>query len=245
MEKKMSINIDLTKEKYIDIIENLDFFYGDNLIATAELRNEKSKELQEKDLESYKQKLNCLKQLIKEHFELVELLKKHDLENLSIKELDTWFDRSLWHVNKVNELSNQLVELSRVANSKQEIIDLYLESVETDILGDTPIQMINNDVEKKILNEANKYVYSIGYKIKFNRNQMIEMLEMYLNKPLKFEELKENMVVWDNKRKMFIKIFDTATLEENCFSFEVFGWEVPIYDEQFEKNRFYRREVKK
>lgn len=64
------------------------------------------------------------------------------------------------------------------------------------------------------------------------------------NPPLKFEELKENMVVWDNKRKMFIKIFDTATLEENCFSFEVFGWEVPIYDEQFEENRFYLKEVK-
>ena len=63
--------------------------------------------------------------------------------------------------------------------------------------------------------------------------------EHFDNLPLKFEELKENMVVWDNKRKMFIRIFDVATLEEDCFSFEVFGWEVPIYDEQFEENRFF------
>lgn len=59
----------LTKEEYIDIIENLDFFYGDNLIPTAELRKEKSKEIQEKDLENFKQKINCLKQLINEHFD--------------------------------------------------------------------------------------------------------------------------------------------------------------------------------
>lgn len=72
-------------------------------------------------------------------------------------------------------------------------------------------------------------------------NDVIEQLikERYENPPLKFEELEEDMVVWDNKKKMFIKIFDIATLEENCFSFEVFGWEVPIYDEQFEENRFY------
>ena len=70
----------LSKEEYMDIIENLDFFYGDNLIPTAELRKKKSKEIQEKDLENFKQKINCLKQLIEEHFELVELLKKHDLE---------------------------------------------------------------------------------------------------------------------------------------------------------------------
>lgn len=75
-----------------------------------------------------------------------------------------------------------------------------------------------------------------------SKDERIE--ELTSNPPLKFEELKENMVVWDNKRKMFIKIFDTATLEENFFSFEVFGWEVPIYDEQFEENRFYRYEVK-
>lgn len=59
----------LTKEEYIDIIENLDFFYGDNLITTAELRKKKHRETQEKDLENFKKKINCLKQLINEHFD--------------------------------------------------------------------------------------------------------------------------------------------------------------------------------
>ena len=63
----------LSKEEYIDIIENLDFFYGDNLIPTAELRKKKSKEIQEKDLENFKQKINCLKQLINEHFDNTSL----------------------------------------------------------------------------------------------------------------------------------------------------------------------------
>lgn len=71
----------LSKEEYIDIIETLDFFYGDNLIPTAELRKKKSKELQEKDLENFKQKINCLKQLINEHFELKEQIKNGTLSD--------------------------------------------------------------------------------------------------------------------------------------------------------------------
>lgn len=59
----------LTKEEYIDIIDFLDFFYGDNLVAIAELRKEKSKELQKEDVMNFKSKLDKLKQLIEEHFD--------------------------------------------------------------------------------------------------------------------------------------------------------------------------------
>ena len=59
----------LTKEEYIDIIEYLDFFYGDNLISTAKLRKEKSKELQKIDLDNFKSKLDKLLELINEHFD--------------------------------------------------------------------------------------------------------------------------------------------------------------------------------
>lgn len=135
--------MNLTKEEYIDIIENLDFFYGDNLITTAELRKIKHRETQEKDLENFKKKINCLKQLINERFELVDLLKKHYLGNLTIKELDAWLDRSLWHVNKVNELSNKLVELSRVVKSKDEyIIELrnYITQIEREFKDNPPLK---------------------------------------------------------------------------------------------------------
>jgi hypothetical protein len=105
---------------------------------------------------------------------------------------------------------------------------------------DENYRLYNQLVElSRVLKSKDEYITEL-------RNYITQIeREFKDNPPLKFEELKENMVVWDNKRKMFIKIFDTATLEENCFSFEVFGWEVPIYDEQFEENRFYRREVKK
>lgn len=87
--------------------------------------------------------LNTFKQLIKEHFELVELFKKHELQGLSIKELDAWFDRSLWHVNKVNELSNQLVELSRDVKLKDEYITElrnYITQIEREFKDDPPLK---------------------------------------------------------------------------------------------------------
>jgi len=103
----------------------------------------------------------------------------------------------------------------------------------------------------KILDDVHDYRYEV-YAMKMTIRNLCkyfgvkneeELKNIYLNPPLKFEELEEEMVIWDNKTKMFIKIFDVATLEENCFSFEVFGLEVPIYDEQFEENRFYRKQV--
>lgn len=58
-------------------------------------------------------------------------------------------------------------------------------------------------------------------------------------KPLKFEELKEGMWVWDNKYKEYCYIYFIAgkyphrKYIDNCES-----------DSEFEDNRFYRREVK-
>lgn len=140
--------------------------------------------------------LRIFEQLIEEHYDLVELLKKHDLENLSIKELDTWFDRSLWHVNKVNELSNQLVELSREVKSKDEYIT-----------------------------ELRNYITQIEREFKDNP-------------PLKFEELKENMWVWDNDYKLYCLI-------DRIYSFNKFSVNYHFNTmQQFEENRFYRMEVK-
>lgn len=137
---------------------------------------------------------SILKQLINEHFELVDLLKKHYLENLTIEELDKWFDRSLWHVNKVNELSNKTIELSRDVKSKQEIIDV-----------------------------------------------------LTTNPPLKFEELKENMWVWDNKTKSYIFIFKPLNWEPIKgirYANMIINHSAEGYYMDFEEDRFYRYEVK-
>ena len=96
----------LTKEECLNELEILCTYADSNPRSSGEFVG---KMLQEAD--------DTLQELIEEHFELVDLLKKRGLVNLTIEELDKWFDRSLCHVNKVNELSREV-------KSKQEIIDV-------------------------------------------------------------------------------------------------------------------------
>ena len=135
---------------------------------------------------------DILEQLIEEHYELVDLLKKQDLENLTIEELDKWFDRSLWHVNKVNELSKKTIELSRDIKSKQEIIDV-----------------------------------------------------LTTNPPLKFEEIRDGIWVWDNN---WCEYFEVSEVYPKTNEFDVLIHQNKINKRRyetirFEENRFYRREV--
>lgn len=87
----------------------------------------------------------------------------------------------------------------------------------------------------------------MGHDVVFNKEEMIEMLELYKNEPYKFEELEKGMWVWDNKDRWNYYIFDTH--EEDM------AIEVVINDRhthyrkvvtlcKFEPNRFYPREVK-
>ena len=110
----------LTKEEYIDIIEFLDFFYGDNLINTVELRKEKSKELQKEDLENFKHKLDELLQLINEHFD------NPPLEFLDIEEGDwIWNNASKEYIKVLNRYIHQgkgmLVVKNHLRNHPEEI----------------------------------------------------------------------------------------------------------------------------
>ena len=53
------------------------------------------------------------------------------------------------------------------------------------------------------------------------------------NPPLKFEELKEGMWVWDNKEKRYSKI-------ESFAGIQIYFYD---YTDDFEENRFYRKQV--
>lgn len=68
-------------------------------------------------------------------------------------------------------------------------------------------------------------------------NSLIE--EHFDNPPLKFEELKEGMWVWDNKMVLYIRIAKiigkTIYAEDFLYGFDCYG--------RYEKNRFYRKEV--
>lgn len=55
---------------------------------------------------------DVLSKLIKEHFELVDLIEKWGLNNLSIEELDEWHDRVIWYVQKCDELNDELTKVN-------------------------------------------------------------------------------------------------------------------------------------
>lgn len=68
------------------------------------------------------------------------------------------------------------------------------------------------------------------------------IMEHFDNPPLKFEELKEGMFVWDNKKHTYIQIEKiTESFMKNIF-FNQIGWECCEHM-GFEPNRFYRKEV--
>lgn len=74
------------------------------------------------------------------------------------------------------------------------------------------------------------------------------MHEHFDNPPLKFEELKEGMWIWDNKHKVYNQIYrlygNFMSTKHNAVQFkhlnETTQWGDTI---EFEKNRFYRKEV--
>lgn len=66
--------------------------------------------------------------------------------------------------------------------------------------------------------------------------------EHFDNPPLKFEELKEGMFVWDNKHHMYIKIDRIWESYNKTIYFYAIGWEC-CENTEYEPNRFYRKEV--
>lgn len=67
-----------------------------------------------------------------------------------------------------------------------------------------------------------------------------ELIDQHFdNPPLKFEELKEGMWVWDNKMVLYIRIAKiigkTIYVEDFLYGFDCYG--------RYEENRFYRKEV--
>lgn len=66
--------------------------------------------------------------------------------------------------------------------------------------------------------------------------------EHFSNPPLKFEELKEGMFVWDNARKEWVKVEAQREMYTKIVECWVIDW-VLLKTYEFEPNRFYRKEV--
>lgn len=190
------------------------------LFALESLRPANIYEFKEKGYLPFIEANSILTQLINEHFELVDLLKKHDIENLTIKELDKWFDRSLWNVNKVNELSKYI-------KSKDEYITglrNYITQIEREFKDNPPLKFEelhegmwvwdNNDNKYNKIIEINNDVINFYYvtnsptrftcKFEENRFYRYETVE----KP---EFLKKSMVV--KRRKMMMSLDEAI---EHC-----------------------------
>lgn len=65
--------------------------------------------------------------------------------------------------------------------------------------------------------------------------------EHFDNPPLKFEELKEGMWIWDNKDKAYMKIESVS--DKDWVWLYIDSSEREHIDELYEPNRFYRKEV--
>lgn len=75
-------------------------------------------------------------------------------------------------------------------------------------------------------------------------NVLMELInEHFDNPPLSFEEMKEDMWVWDKKENMYIYSNNNYDSEEYGKGLRVqFGFDCVRYP--FEPNRFYRKQVK-
>lgn len=117
-----------------------------------------------------------------------------------------------------------------------------------------PIELITSPMQfdEIITNETNKYVAKMGYDVVFNKEEMIEMLELYKNESYTFEELKVGMYchVFVNTEvptfnmkvdALITKICDDKRIE---FIFVVENGMVVYKRVPFKENRFYPREMK-
>ena len=88
--------------------------------------------------------------------------------------------------------------------------------------------------------------YKCPERIKFKNELDIldKLIEQHFdNPPLKFEELKEGMFVWDNKHHTYIKIDRIWESYNKTIYFYSIGWEC-CENTEYEPNRFYRKEVR-
>lgn len=67
--------------------------------------------------------------------------------------------------------------------------------------------------------------------------------EHFSNPPLTFEELKEDMWVWDKKFNQWIQIDETWSSYKKFINVWIVGWDL-LQTIEYEPDRFYRKEVK-
>ena len=165
-------NLKLPKEECLKAHENL---------CKALIKTDYVECIKGHTYQTMEDELGIFYQLINEHFELKEIIKKHGLENLTLHELDCAFKKMLGYVQENNRLMNLLTQ-------QNEIIKEYQ----------------NGEAYKELKRSFDEL---LGHAVAFQE----ELINLKDNPPLKFEELHEKMWVWDNLLGMYVKIASCDT----------------------------------
>lgn len=114
--------------------------------------------------------------------------------------------------------------------------------------------MLNKEQCMKALSELSEYAEK-GREYHGARGQSVDtyvdervtliadiICDYFSNPPLKFEELKVGMWIWDDKHHTYILIDRIWESYNKAIYFYAIGWEC-CENTEFEPNRFYRKEV--
>ena len=125
-----------------------------------------------------------------------------------------------------------------------ELLREYIEKLEREIAAlekdlDEYRSQLNQTIQENVKLERN-----FSSAVKLHDNLLAKYEKVKENPPLKFEDLKENMWIWDNKYKDYVrlKLHDIENYGKLIIFSKGYGEE---YLRKFEENRFYRYEVKK
>ena len=107
------------------------------------------------------------------------------------------------------------------------------------------LKILSTQPDESFCNGSICGVSDCGYCPKNTASKLLKHLidDHFSNPPLKFEELKEGMFVWDNKHHAYIKIDRIWESYNKAIYFYAIGWEC-CENTEYEPNRFYRKEVR-
>lgn len=135
------------------------------------------------------------------------------------------------------------------------IVNLYKNELRTlrhlihENFENNPIDWLKNCMGEEAFNvvfsskeEVKKWIDRVNWHLKKVDELGRELQKLKSNPPLKFEELKDEMWVWDNKEKKYIKSCNNFDTEEYGKGIRVqIGFDLVRYP--YEENRFYRKQV--
>ena len=179
-----------------------------------------------------------LKRLIKEHFEMLDKLKTGDLSDGYHTYNELYHHRAVLFSVIINQ-NKEIAWKSKKHHDGTMYDGMFIVGIDTpkgQYSYHYDIEPYWNMFECKELDNAPVWD---GHEPK----DIDRLLSVDDNPPLKFEELKEGMFVWDNKHHAYIKIDRIWESYNKAIYFYAIGWEC-CENTEYEPNRFYRKEVR-